>query len=291
VQARLKRFVLPLIVAGAVAELVSACSLGTMRSDPDELLQQAISGLSGTDDFRFTGTTNVSVGDYPMQKGTTFVGTVTGHNRLAMKVADDTAAGAGHLASAGVGTAGQEAVYSKRNDRWVAADSETGAARASGMLLPWSPLYKLEQLNETEKTVQSAKDGANSRLTVLTVVPDARSATEQERQLLAAQAEQLDTNKQLGELQHQLGLSERQAALLRSELEQNVQKAKRLVDQANDSIQAASVYRIWIDRISRLPQKMEVETKLEYVLDGQPKQETTRIDYTFTDFQKQAGGT
>lgn len=277
---RFRRFVLPLFVFAAGAELLAACALGGMQTNPNDLLKQTISGLSGTDDFRFEGTTNVSIGDLPVQKGASFQGVVTGHNRLSITYNHGDGAGPIWLGAAEADRQMNQAVFSRKENEWVL--TEAGSESGASMLLPWSPLYKLEQLNAMEKRVESARDASNSRLTVLTATPDERHTTQMIRKQLTQQAGLLNTDKKLGDLQTKHGLSERQTARLKGELEQNVQKTKQLVEQASDSLQATSVYRIWVDRINRLPQKMEVETEMTYVMDGRQKKESTRIDYTFT---------
>lgn len=287
-RSRFRRFAFALTACGAGIVLITACSLAGMQSDPDELLKQTISGLSGTDNFRFEGTTNVSVGGLPMQTGGAFQGAVTGHNRLSMTF-DRGGTGSEALGSAEGDREAEQVVFSRKENEWVLA--EAGSEDSANMLLPWSPLYKLEQLNAMNKRVESARDESASRLTVLTVTPDAAETTDSVRKQLARQAGVLDTEKKLADLRTKHGLSEREAARMKGELEQNVQKTRRLIEEANGSLQANSVYRIWVDRVSRLPQKMQVETEMMYRAEGGQKRETTLIDYKFTSFDSRANGT
>jgi hypothetical protein len=269
--------------------LTTACSLAGMQSDPDEMLKQTISGLSGTDNFRFEGTTNVSVGGSPIQSGGAFQGVVTGHNRLSMTFDRYGGAGSEALGSAKEDREANQVVFSRKENEWVLA--EAGSEDNANLLLPWSPLYKLEQLNTMKKRVESARDESESRLTVLTVTPDGSESTDSARKQLARQAGVLDTDKKLADLRAKYGLSEREAARMKGELDQNVQKTRRLIEEANGSLQANSVYRIWVDRVSRLPQKMQVETEMIYNADGGQKRETTLIDYKFTNYDSRANGT
>lgn len=284
---RNRRFAFAAAALGAFAVL-AACSLAGMQTDPNEMLKQTISGLSGTDDFQFEGTTSVSVGSLPLQEGITFQGVVTGHNRLTM-----TFDRSGGDSAAMLGTdrerTGDPIVFSRKENEWVLA--EAGSAESANMLLPWSPLYKLEQLNTMDKRVEGDRDAAESRLTVLTVTPAAAETTESVRKQVSRQADALDTDKKLADLRTKLGLSEREAARMKDELDQSVKKTKRMLEEANGSLQASSVYRIWVDRVNRLPQKMQVETEMTYNADGQAKRETTRIDYRFTGYRHRTNGT
>ncbi|TMV46090.1 hypothetical protein FE783_27085 [Paenibacillus mesophilus] len=286
---RFRRFAFALIACAAGIVLITSCSLTGIQSDPDELLKQTISGLSGTDNFRFEGTTNVSVGGLPMQTGGAFQGVVTGHNRLSMAFDRYGGGGSEALGSAKADREANQVVFNRKENEWVLAES--GSEESANLLLPWSPLYKLEQLNAMKKRVESARDETESRLTVLTVTPDAAETTDAVRKQLARQAGVLDTDKKLADLRTKHGLSEREAARMKGELDQNVQKTRRLIDEANGSLQANSVYRIWVDRVSRLPQKMQIETEMIYNADGGQKRETTLIDYKFTSYDSRANGT
>lgn len=277
-QSAFRSFASMLAAIGAGAALAAACSFGGVQAEPDELLLQAISGLSGTDDFRFAGTTAVTVGGLPLQREISFQGTVTGHNRLTMTF-DREAAGAAMFGS----EAAEPVVFSRRENEWVLA--EAGSPESADLLLAWNPLHKLEQLGAMKRRVESRKDDDESRLTVLTVTPDDASTTEAARSRLAGQAAMLDTDKLLAGWREKLALSEREAARMKGELEQSVQRARQLVEEADSSLKASSVYRIWIDRVSRLPKKMQVETEMTYTSAGAPKTETTRTDYTFSDYR------
>ncbi|TNJ67169.1 hypothetical protein FE784_06385 [Paenibacillus hemerocallicola] len=285
---RFRRFAFAATALGAFAVLAAACSLAGMQTEPNEMLKQTISGLSGTDDFLFEGTTSVSVGGLPLQEGITFQGVVTGHNRLSMTF---DRSGGGGAAMLGTDRERTEApiVFSRKENEWVLAEADS--EESANMLLPWSPLYKLEQLNTMDKQVAGVRDDAENRLTVLTVTPAATETTEAVRKQLSRQAGVLDTDKKLADLRAKHGLSEREAARMKDELDQNVQKTKRLLEEANGSLQASSVYRIWVDRVNRLPQKMQVETEMTYNADGRTKRETTRIDYRFTGYRHRTNGT
>ncbi|GAA3407161.1 hypothetical protein ACFFNY_00405 [Paenibacillus hodogayensis] len=280
-RSRFRRLLCALTSVASAALLAASCSVA--GTEPDQLLNQTISGLSGTDNFQFHGTTSVGLGDMPMQEGAAFRGAVTGHTRLTMAL--ERGAGSGMIQTAlGGESSDRQVVFSRKENGWASAEEATGAA---DMLLPWSPLYKLEQLNTMDKQVERGRD--ETKLTVLTVTPDAAEATAGLKEELSRQSEALDTDKKLAELRTKLGLSERQAERLRSELDVSVKRARKLLDEANGSLQAGSVYRIWVDRVSRLPQKMQVETEMTYSADGQPKREKSVIDYEFSSYDQRSG--
>lgn len=276
---RRRAFALAVFAIGLV--LLAACSLTGLQSDPGELLKQTVSGLSGTDDFRFEGTTSVSVGGLPMQEGASFEGVVNGHNRLSMSF-NRGGPGVGTIGATKAGEPARSVVFSKSRNEWVV--SEAASQSDASVLLPWSPLYRLEQLNTMTKKAESARDENDTRLTVLTVTPDAADVTKSVKDQLARQADVLDIDKQLAGLKARHGLSEADAARMRSELEHSVLQTKQQLEEAGGSLDASSVYRIWVDRVSRLPRKMQIETDMRYSTDGQPKRETIRVDYQFTNY-------
>ncbi|PYI54412.1 hypothetical protein [Paenibacillus flagellatus] len=283
-RSRLRRLPAVLAVLTLAGLWSSGCSITGMQTEPGELLKQTVSGLSGTDDFRFTGTTNVSVGDRPMQEAAAFEGVVTGHNRLSMKF--KRGAGTGAIGAMGA-KSDAPVVFSRKQNEWVLA--EPASESDASLLLPWSPIFKLEQLNTMAKRVEGARDESDRKLTVLTVTPEPGDVTESVKRQLTRQSGMLDTDKKLSELRTKLGMSEAEASRLKDELDRNVQKTKRQLDEAAGSLQASSVYRIWVGRVDRLPQKMQVETDMSYTVDGQPKREKTRVDYQFTGYGKAAG--
>lgn len=284
---RLRRAALALTGFGIGVLLAAGCSVADMRTDPNELLKQTVSGLSGTDNFQFEGTTRVSVGELPMMEGAAFRGAVADHNRLTMQFSRPPDAGV-------VGTMGQggdtrPVVFNRKQDEWIVTESESDGE--ANLLLPWSPLLKLEQLNTMAKRVEGARDESDSRLTVLTVTPEPADVTKEVQSQLARQAGMLDTDKRLGELQAKLGLTGQDTVRLKAEVDQSVKRTKQLLDEARTTMQASSVFRIWVDRVSRLPQKMQVETVLEYKADGKPKREKTQVDYRFFGYDGRANGT
>ncbi|RKN86672.1 hypothetical protein [Paenibacillus ginsengarvi] len=281
---RFRRFAFAAAAVFLCAALLAACSQEGINANPDDLLKQTISGLSGTDDFQFEGTTRIAVGSLPMQAGSSFKGSVAGHNRLVMSF-DGDAGGGGTAVIESIRarqSGGSETVVFDRKEKlWTLQDHDSEGSAA--MLLPWSPLYKLEQLNTMDKKVESGRD--STRMTVLTVTPDAAAITNTIKAELSRQAEGVSTDKQLADLRAKFGLTDREAERMRSELDQTVRKTKSSIEEAGSSMQASSVYRIWVDRTSRLPRRMQVETEMNYRSGGQPKQEKTHIDYTFTSYE------
>ncbi|MEF3303947.1 hypothetical protein [Paenibacillus sp. GYB003] len=285
---RLRRhaFVPALLAAGLL--LAPACSALTgAQADPEALLAQTISGLSGTDDFQFEGTTGVSVGRYPMQAGASFRGSVTGHNKLTMSFDGGPEGGSAVIESMRAGQdARAQVVFNRKENGWT--PTEPASEGSAALLLPWSPLYKLEQLNTMRKRVESGRD--ETGLTVLTITPDEAETTKTVKDQLARQTELLAADRQLADLRAKFGLTEREAGRMKAELEQSVEKARNRIAEAGESIRAGSVYRIWIDRTTRLPVRMQVETDMNYTADGQPKQEKNRIDYKFTSYDNRPVG-
>lgn len=262
--------------------LAPACAWTGPGSNADDLLIQTVSGLSGTDHFTFEGTTQVSVSGLPLQEVASFEGTVTGHNRLSMTFRQDP--GPDSIGAKRAPSAGQAVVFDRSRNEWIvtSAASESEA----NLLLLWNPLYKLEQLNKMSKRTESEQDASERRLTLLTVTPDPSDVTSAAKEQLMRQAGLLDPARKLAEMKQELGLSDQEASRMKGDLERSVQEAKRQLDEAVGSLSASAVYKIWVDRITRLPQKMQVVTDMRYTSAGQPKQETIRVDYRFSGFDK-----
>lgn len=275
------------VIAGVtICIALAGCSMAGPQASADELLKQAVSGLSGTDDFQFSGKASVAVGELPLQEGAAFQGVVQGHNRLSMSFVPGSSPGS--LEARQSTNKKNPVVFSRKQTGWVLADSGTKPTGDAVLLMNWSPLYKLEQLNSMKKQVEGSRDETEGRLTIVTAIPEQADATEAVKREWARQAEQLDTDVKLADLKSRVGLTDAQAERLRAELDASITSAKRRLNEAASKLEAESTYRIWVDRVSRLPQKMQIVTVMRYMSDGEMKKETNRIDYSFSGFNGQS---
>lgn len=269
----------PAIAVLGIAFFVVACSLTDgSGGSAAKMLQQTISGLSGQDDFRFEGTMGAAVGQKPLQTAFGFSGSVHGHNRLSMQM------------SSGVTPANEQKgaetlSFVRKNGEWTHDSANAvGAAELGDMLLMTSPIYMLEQLNRMDKTVQGEQDPNDRKLLTLTAIPSVEAATETAKSYMLRPTGALDTEIKLATLRQRAGLSARDADKLRETLDREVAQMRRRVEEAGSTLRAESVYRIVMDRNTRLPREMRIDTDMTYTENGTEKHEHLQFDYTFTEY-------
>ncbi|MFK7695259.1 hypothetical protein [Paenibacillus sp. HJGM_3] len=261
--------------------LLAGC--GLQGTDPQTVLDHAVSGLSGKDNFAFTGKTQLSMGGLPPVPGISFRGMVSGHNQLLMQVvAGETTDGTLSPKQVELSrrSKGATVQLSRSKDEWIV--SEGPEAAEAGQLVRWNPLSHLERLNVMPKQVSREK-GASvpSGTIVLNVTPDAGEVAARLRADLDAELQTLTADRKLQELQQRLQLSDKTTAAMRGEVEKSLADSRAKVEEMKNSLKAESVYRIGVDRKSNLPVSMQVMTKLHYNSGGAPKDETTEVTYAF----------
>ncbi|WP_127584388.1 hypothetical protein [Paenibacillus koleovorans] len=260
--------------------LAAAQGCGISGGDPGELFDNTVSGLSGKDNFTFIGKTQSSVNGMPPQPGINFKGTVTGHNQMQMQVLDP-----GRQPSSS-GTVPMQAtseavVFNRSQDKWLV--TEDGANANAGQLLRLNPMVHLERLNVMQKQVDAGRRAEQPGVTLLSVHPDARQATGMVTEGIDEQLRALDTEKKLEELRKQFHLTDKQKAAMRIEVEASLAEARGSLEEVKRSLQAEMQYVIGVDRKTNLPTTMQVKTVMHYSKGGQPKEETSLVEYAFTD--------
>lgn len=270
----------PAIAVLGIAFFVVACSLTDgSGGSAAQMLKQTISGLSGQDDFRFEGTMGAAVGQKPLQTAFTFSGSVQSHNRLSIQMASG-------LNPANEKKGGEAVSFVRKNGEWTydSANAPVIAAELGDMLLMTSPIYMLEQLNRIDKAVQGEQAPNDRKLLTLTAIPSVEAATEMAKSYMLRPVSALDTEQKLATLRQKVGLSARVADELRETLDREVTQLRRRVDEAGSTLRAESVYRIVMDRATRLPREMRIDTDMTYMENGTEKHEQLRFDYTFREY-------
>lgn len=273
------------LLSSLCLSLCLAGGCGLRPTDPDRLFDNAVSGLSGKDNFAFVGQTQHSLNGLPPQRGISFRGTVTGHNQLMMEaVPSDQGTGSANLQPlyAVKRRKGNDTVQLNRTqEEWIV--SESPQAGEAEQLIRWNPLSHLERLNVMNKQVATEQGARVQGMTVLAVHPDSAEVSAMLQDDLTTQLQTLDPDRKLKELQQKLQLSDKQTAAMRGEIENSLAEARKKVEEMKGSLKAESTYRLGIDRRSNLPKTMQVVTVMHYMSEGKPKDETTEVTYTFGD--------
>jgi hypothetical protein len=276
------RFRGSLFAAGAAFLLIAnaGCS-GIGGPSADELLGGAVQTLTATAaaNLAFQGTSQTSVSGYALPEAPAFEGRVTGGNKLVLRVQPEPGAAA-------PGAADAETVLTRgAGGAWAPGAADAAAAELAGQRL--NPLPWLDRLPQLRR--QAVLDASASDASVAVVRVSADPA--QVRQLAAGelqrQGDRLQQRVQAELAAEPKGLGPVQAAARRSELQSIAAEGAARLQEMLASLQADGSFRFWIERSTRKPIRMEVETRLKYRSGGADREETGVTTYAFGD----SGGT
>jgi hypothetical protein len=257
------RFRGSLFAAGAAFLLIAnaGCS-GIGGPSADELLGGAVQTLTATAaaNLAFQGTSQTSVSGYALPEAPAFEGRVTGGNKLVLRVQPEPGAAAPGAADA--------------------AAAELAGQRLNP--LPW--LDRLPQLRRQAVLDASASDAS---VAVVRVSADPAQVRQLAAGELQRQGDRLQQRVQAELAAEPKGLGPVQAAARRSELQSIAAEGAARLQEMLASLQADGSFRFWIERSTRKPIRMEVETRLKYRSGGADREETGVTTYAFGD----SGGT
>jgi hypothetical protein len=249
-----------------LAMLSTACALLNDQGDPETMLNYALSGLSGRDNFAFEGHAQVNSAGY-LQKAFDFEGFVVNHNKMIIK--------SNHPST----------LYVKNNNRWVTAEKEAG--NSSSFIQMWNPLVKLDQIKAMDKTVDIDADASSGKVAVLTVHADKDHLQKIMKEELRRELEQVSVEDIVNPVASSGHLTEKDIVNMRVEMKRTLAGANTRLQQMLDTLSVQAEYILWVDRTSNLPLKMSVNSVLNYKVAGKDRQETIKANYVFKDYDKQ----
>ncbi|TBL78300.1 hypothetical protein [Paenibacillus thalictri] len=249
----------------------------------EQLLQTSVAALTGKSNFAFSGVSEVSTQGSPATKTLSFEGVLAGQNQLYIRQTDS-GAGTGIAAAGASGATG--IMYSRAENQWVEAKNAPGLQ--STLLKQWNPLNKLEQLNQSNKTVKrDTTHAAQAGETVLQIT----LAPEDMKRFIAddlrEQQSRISVEEQIKQAQAGGALSDAALETLRKKLTETLQASQAEFEQMLTTLTADGSYYLWVNRSSKLPSKLVIETNLVYNLQGAAKQEKVTASYDFKDYEKQ----
>lgn len=256
------------------------------NEDPEAVLEHALSGLSGKDNFAFQGKTEVKSAGHPVQEALKFDGFVVNHNQMYIKTRRSFAlhaGGQGKSAESENWKAGNSTIYIKNNNNWIRSNKGTAADNFPEMLRMWNPMVRIEQINKLKKRVAIDRKLSDSKHTVLNIRMNSAAMKSMMRTELTRQ---LSVDKLMKQVRQGNDLSGQEAASMRAELERNMMKAKAELEEMLSTLSLDARYLMWVDNTTSLPQRMVVESTMKYVSGGVDRQEAIRAEYDFKDYDK-----
>lgn len=244
--------------------LLNGCA-GLVEYDPERLLNQAVSGVIGQDDFIFEGKTRVEMSGGRLEQDLMFSGKVSGHHDIYIEPHD------GGKTSV-MQTVGDKLHYSKVNKQWTI--EQGGVEKQLNPLYTLNPLIHIEHLNRSPKEVEILEATSPGGLTVLRAVAE-------EKELVA------DFKKQLREEHRMIVQAAMQEAraigdeAMFAELEEYAKQAEQKLEKMLASLRIQADYVVKVEKRNRRLDALDYTANLQYELDGSPREETIRTSYVF----------
>lgn len=240
------------------------------QTAPEEYLNRAISGLSGTDYFIFQGQTAIR-GDVSgiYKHSAAFEGELKNHELLTLT----TRPVKGETGEQG----GSRAVVKYEKGQWIAAAEGYGSIDWTE---PLNPLLQLEEIGKADKTV-TEELGASRRTRMLRIKLAPEAARQITEKTLTAQMERLRhriTDRKESLYVQDPAARSRLLAVWKQEND-------RLETMLKDS-KASAVYHLTVSKKSGLPRKLTLERVLEYNNPtGKMRKETLLSEVRFSGFK------
>lgn len=240
------------------------------QTAPEEYLNRAISGLSGTDYFTFQGQTAIR-GDVSgiYEHSAAFEGELKNHQLLTLTARPvKTAAGE---------QGGSRAVVKYERGQWKAAAEGYGSIDWTE---PLNPLLQLEEIGKSDKTV-TEELGASRGTRMLRIKLSSEAARQMTEKTLKAQMERLRhriTDRKDSLYAPDPAVRSRLLAVWK-------QENGRLETMLKDS-EASAVYHLTVSKKTGLPQKLTLERVVEYNSPaGKMRSETLLSEVRFEGFK------
>lgn len=166
-------------------------------------------------------------------------------------------------------------VFTLNENRWLMSNGRDS-------LEELAPIKKLDLLNSLNKTTEWDQElSATQRVIRVTLEPE--SIKQQITAELRAQQSMLAVDS-LGQLEGQTGnIAEKR----RQELELVLASSNQELEEMLHSLNAECSYNLWLQPSADLPQKLHIETKMDYYLNGEKKEELKTLIYEFKEYNKQ----
>ena len=286
-----QQFRLWLVLTIGLILLTVGCVAVQPREDAERWLDEALSRMNDKNHFAFTGTAFTETSGIPGQKSLAFEGYVAEGNQLFVRPLESGNEADGAVASRNLTAEGGRAFIRTSTNEWklkqdsdVQANPSSAALETSGSGVEWlhccNPLMKLEQLQVLKKNVAFSNQRASNGHVLLEVTLDEQALRDQLIEQLRSQT-QPPTDEQLREFARTHQLSAVDEAQMRQEIADSYEATRGILDETLQSLETRGTYNISIDRETRLPLDMRMDTFMRYLLDGEEKEEKATTSYEF----------
>ncbi|WP_230191924.1 hypothetical protein [Paenibacillus sp. CECT 9249] len=229
-----------------IASLATAgCTL--FSPQPEKLFSMALSGLSGVDDFTFSGN----------------VKSLSGHSSAPLQ----------HLEFEGV----------VRNHKQIAVRGQGINSKQTNVSERWNPLVQMEAIHASRKTVSLLEDQSGRGFAVLEIVLNPEDAKELLGRQLRDEMDKLSAP--LLQTSSRPVLSAAETKRLRSELADVVNQGRNQLEQMLKDAQVDTTYTLWIHRKTNLPHRLVSVTASRYKAEGTDRREELITDAYFKNYR------
>ncbi|EFM12920.1 hypothetical protein PaecuDRAFT_0431 [Paenibacillus curdlanolyticus YK9] len=262
---------------------------GTM--EPEKFFSLSVSGLAGKDQYTFQGQSGVVLPAGVRVHALQYRGEISAHSRMKVQLSGD---GDGAGGSKGIGllstTDEWRAIPRKGADQWtqvpdmkgLGAKSMTGA-QTSGKLHSWSeeswaginPVERLERIRDAAKRVMYDESDNDSGYRVVRIVLDGAAAKKDWSDRIQAEWSKVKGEQPLLAASSHMKSSTWQAAY--AEADKQLQAMLR-------SLTAETTIILKADRRSMLPLHITEQSKLQFMSEGQAREEFYTNEVNFGDY-------
>lgn len=268
-----------LLVCMMLALMFSACMPEDSGGNTEALLNGALSKRLGQQSYAFQGVSEIRMAGVAVQPNRVFAGTVMDRNRLFLHASPQT--NENGVLREKKANPGEPIVFTRNEYGW-GTDQALNMSQEAGSFR-WNPVQAMERLQSSAKQVTINKELSNNQTIVLDVETDSKQMTKQVKSQFAPSAERWIAPERLQRLKNEYGLTDRQLASMRSEMQQKISAASGKLNDMLNSLNARGLYRIWIDRQGNMPQQLREETQLNYTSAGKQVEETSVVQFRFSD--------
>ncbi|MGF7048485.1 hypothetical protein J2T13_002993 [Paenibacillus sp. DS2015] len=269
------RYIVKGLFVIGISCLLTSCNLLPNGRTPDELFQLTLSGLTGSDNFTFTGESALRRNEQvKFQEHFAFEGQVKNHDELTMHSIlpiQSTRVAAEQQKSSK--TQNQSTDLRLSNGRWVqTSNTDIGENQVLARL---NPLDQLEGIKKLKKAIKE-EGGAARGTKVLRIELDPEDA----RTWLDTQL-----SDEMNHLRNEATsdqLNDSSKSKLQKELDQIWREGKEQMKVMLEQAEVGTVYHLTMDRTSNLPLRLTSESKIAYKdVEGNKQTETLISDVTF----------
>ncbi len=251
---------------------LASCSLNDGLGEPDQVLERAISGVYGKDNFSFSGHSMIINSGVSIENHLSFQGFVVHKKQMYVKTTtQQSSSSADANGYKEYYKARNGLVYIKNNRHWTILN-QSGKNKEL-LASDWNPLYRFYLIRQHKGKVEVDHSQSNPQDIVVKTELDPAGVKQSLLDTLQQSYDQALTSS-----------DSTASGKTEAQFEAYKQLAAAQLKEMKDSLEASSRVSMWINRRTNLPHKMKVTTMMRYNLEGKARNEEREDVYAFDDF-------